>query len=217
MMKSNEVHAALGPFLGFRRRRMERFLKRFPLTPETTLVDLGGRPEFWREVDPMPAITLVNIERGIERKPRPAGMELLVASALEVPLPDQSFDIAFSNSVIEHVGTWENQQRFAAEVRRLGRSFWVQTPAKEFPVEPHYIAPFIHWMPRGVQRKLLRNATVWGWGERPSPQLVEEKLDEIRLLTRREVERLFPDCEIIVERFMGIPKSYIAYRRASAA
>ena len=216
-MKSHQVHETLVPLFGFRERRMQRFLELFPLTPETTLVDLGGRPEFWRSVDPLPAITLVNIEAGIERKPRPGGMELLVASALDVPLPNQSFDIAFSNSVIEHVGTWENQQRFASELRRLGRSIWVQTPAKEFPVEPHYVAPFIHWMPRGAQRRLLRNFTVWGWGERPSPQAVEAKLDEIRLLTRGEVVRLFPDCEIVVERFMGIPKSYTAYRRASAA
>lgn len=216
-MKSHQIHEALGPVFGFRQKRMQRFLDRFPLTPQTTLVDLGGRPEFWRSVTPMPAITLVNIEQGIDRKPRPPGMQLLMASALEVPLPDQSFDIAFSNSVIEHVGTWENQQRFASELRRLGRGFWMQTPAKEFPVEPHYVAPFIHWMPRGVQRRLLRNATPWGWGERPSPEQVEAKLDEIRLLTGREVRQLFPDCEMIVERFMGMPKSYIVFRRAGAA
>ncbi len=57
--------------------------------------------------------------------------------------------VVFSNSVIEHVGTWEDQQAFAAEVRRVGRRLWV--PAYECPIEPHYLAPLVHYLPKEVQ------------------------------------------------------------------
>jgi hypothetical protein len=56
-------------------------------------------------------------------------------------MSDQEYDIAFSNSVIEHVGDWERQAAFASEIRRVGKNLWIQTPAKECPIEPHYLAP----------------------------------------------------------------------------
>ena len=60
---------------------------------------------------------------------------------------DASFDIAFSNSVIEHLSTFENQARMAAEVRRVARAYWVQTPNFWFPIEPHFLVPAWHWLP----------------------------------------------------------------------
>lgn len=131
-----------------------------------------------------------------------------------MPFADRSFELLHSNSVIEHVGTWERQQAFAAEARRVGRTLWVQTPAREFLVEPHLLAPFVHWLPRGWQRRLIRNGTIWGLMTRPTPQQVGEFLNEVRLLTRGEMQQLFPDCRILTERFLGMSKSYIAIRQS---
>ena len=126
---------------------------------------------------------------------------------------DKAFDIGYSNSVIEHLGTFENQRRFASEVSRVARGVWVQTPAKAFFIEPHYLAPFVHWLPKSVRRRLIRWFTIWGLVTKPGPQQVDEILAEIRLLTRREMADLFPDCEIVTERFFFWPKAYVAVRR----
>jgi len=58
---------------------------------------------------------------------------------------DREFDIAYSNSVIEHLSAYKNQQKFANEMRRVGQKVWCQTPARWFFIEPHYITPFIHF------------------------------------------------------------------------
>ena len=138
--------------------------------------------------------------------------ELVVGDGCALPYADMSFDIVFSNSVIEHVGSWERQQAFAAEARRVGRRLWVQTPAREFFIEPHLITPFFHWLPYVWKRRLMRNFTGRGLIERPEMPSVDAFLAEVRLLTFDEMRALFPDCTILRERFLGCTKSYIAVR-----
>jgi hypothetical protein len=125
---------------------------------------------------------------------------------------DESFDIAYSNSVIEHVGSWENQQRFAAEVRRIAPRYYVQTPYRYFFVEPHLITPFIHFLPKTIARRLHRNFTVHGLITRPNQDWIDRFHAETRLLTVTEMKRLFPDAIILRERFLGMTKSIIAMR-----
>jgi hypothetical protein len=127
--------------------------------------------------------------------------------------PDQSYDIAFSNSVIEHLSTLDRQRAFASEILRVGKRVWVQTPAYECPIEPHFLTPFIHWLPNKLQKQLARHLSVWGLVNRPSSKQVHEMVNTTRLLNKQEFCILFPGCEIITERLLGIfPKSYIAVR-----
>ena len=111
--------------------------------------------------------------------------------------------------MIEHVGTWEKQQLFAREVRRVARNLWVQTPARSFPLEAHLLAPYIQYLPKSAQHRIVR------WTPRGilQPHVVHEIIDEVRLLTCREMKQLFPDCLILKERVLGLTKSYIAVRR----
>lgn len=120
----------------------------------------------------------------------------IVGDATALDHPDRSFDLAFSNSVIEHLFTWENQQRMADEVRRVARAYWVQTPNYWFPVEPHYLIPGWQWLPLGARERMLRGAR------------------EIRLLRRGELARLFPDASLLPERVGGLVKSWTATRAA---
>lgn len=208
----HSIYAWISP--KFRRRRMRWF--RAVIQPGATerLLDLGGHPHFWAGSGLPTRITLLNV--GFPPA-LPAGFPefaFIAGDACALPFADHAFEIAFSNSVIEHVGPWERQQAFANEARRVARKLWVQTPAREFFIEPHLIAPFVHWLPRNLQRQLIRNCTLHGWLTRPGLAEVEKFLAEVRLLTRPEMERLFPDCEILTERFFGLPKSHIAVRRS---
>ena len=81
-------------------------------------------------------------------------------------------------------------------------------------VEPHYLAPFIHWFPKHWQKRLIRWCTVYGWIQRPSSEDIAEMVTSIRLLKKSEVKALFLDCELLVETLWGVfPKSYIAVRK----
>lgn len=178
------------------------------------MLDVGGYPWFWKEFALPNPITLVNLEFPPGLQESFPGFTYLAGDGCHLPFGDKAFSVLFSNSVIEHVGTWARQQQFASEARRVGRRLWVQTPAREFFVEPHLLAPFIHWLPASWQRRLIRHGTVWGWLTRPTPAQVNRFLSEVRLLGRDEMRALFPDCEILTERLLGLPKSYIAVRRS---
>ena len=120
------------------------------------------------------------------------------------------------NSVIEHVGDAASQRRFAREIARVGRAFWVQTPNRWFPVEQHLLTPLVHWLPRRWQRAVVRRGTVWSALTHPTPDrrefYLEHFLRDVRLLGFRELRSLFPGARIIRERFLGITKSLIAVR-----
>jgi len=196
-------------FIHFRRQRMNRFYALFAPSPETRVLDIGGTAQTWSsesEIRGQFPVTLINIRKyGQIRDSRFTSAE---GDATHLPFADNAFDIAFSNSVIEHVSSWEKQQAFAREARRMARKLWIQTPARSFPIEAHLLAPFIQYLPRSVQHRIVR------WTPRGllQPEVVHEIVDEVRLLTYREVKQLFPDCLILKERVLGLTKSYIAIR-----
>jgi Methyltransferase domain len=203
----------------FRPRRMRRFLRLFEPSRETRILDVGGLPICWQGVPCDAQITLLNLYAldDYDRSFMTSNQSTVVGDGTCLDYEDQSFDIVFSNSVIEHVGTMARQTQFAAEAKRVGKGHWIQTPAREFFLEPHYFGPFIHWFPRDVQRRLLRNFTLWGLLGRPTPEHISLVLAELRLLTRTEFRGLFPDCEVWIERFLGMPKSYTAYKLPETA
>lgn len=210
-MNIHAIYRRISPH--FRRRRLEWFRRSVGLAPAETILDVGGVPEFWADSGLGNPLTLLNLDFPAALAAQHPGYRLISGDGCRLPAADREFDVVFSNSVIEHVGTWDRQQAFAAEARRAGRKLWVQTPAQEFFIEPHLLAPFIHWLPVGWRRRLIRNGTVWGWLTRPGPAEVEGFLAEVRLLSRAEMAQLFPDCEILTERFLGMAKSHIAVRR----
>jgi hypothetical protein len=201
--------------LRFRRRRLERFMREFGVTPRTTVLDIGGAAGFWRLVGNPPRVTLLNMPRAAEETE--GGERRVAGSALALPFRDGAFDIVFSNSVIEHVGGESNQRRFAEEAVRVGRGYWIQTPNRWFPVEQHLLTPFIHWLPASCQRALVPRATVWGAFARvPHDRreyFLRHYLDEVRLLDAAELMRLFPGAGLIRERAGVWTKSLIAYRK----
>lgn len=200
----------------FRRRRLERFRRVFPPAACRTVVDFGGSTYHWERLDYPGEVTIVNRDaeelRQTEATPRRV-YRFVVADATSTGLGDRSADLAFSNSVIEHVGDLADQRRFASEMLRVGRGVWCQTPNRRFFFETHLMAAFVHYLPLEWQVRLVRNFTLWGWMHRPTRDQARAYLAITRLLTRREMAELFPGCEILTERFFGLAKSFIALRR----
>jgi hypothetical protein len=192
---------------------MRAFVKMFGVDETTNIVDVGGYEFNWSLIPQSPKVTFVNLEdeeweKGRFRKVKGDGRHLQLA--------DRSFDIAYSNSVIEHVGSWDDQMAFAGEIRRIAPRYYVQTPNKWFFVEPHLIAPWVHFLPKRILRRLVRRFTIWGLVTRPDQAKVDNFLSSIRLLDKRDMQRLFPDANIIEEKFCGMTKSLVAVLRDAA-
>ena len=66
------------------------------------------------------------------------------ADGCNLPFPSKSFDLVFSNAVIEHVGDKQAQLRFIQEHDRVGSSFILTTPNRLFPIESHTQVLFKH-------------------------------------------------------------------------
>lgn len=202
----------------WRGKRMKLFVKRIRPRPGIKVLDVGGFIDFWRDF-PIQNIEVVclNNELVFRQKTITLGgankISTVYGNALNLPYPDRFFSVGFSNSVIEHLGSWDRQKTFAREILRVGEKIWVQTPAYECPFEPHFLAPFFHWLPKKWRLRLARNFTCWGLLHRPTLQSAQDMVQEVRLLRKSEFRQLFPYCEIITERlFFVFPKSYIAVR-----
>ena len=195
---------------------MRAFLDQFPVEAGMRILDVGGTALNWMLVDQAAEVVLLNIEVPDDVSDLPSHIRYVAGDGTRLQFEDGEFDICFSNSTIEHVHTLERQHNFASEMLRVGRGIWLQTPARSFPFEPHWLGLFIHWLPERWQRRLARNFTLWGIVNRPDQQQVDALIDEYRLMSHPEMVALFPGCEIRKERFLGLTKSYIAVRPLAA-
>ncbi len=198
----------------FRRRRMGRFVRACGVSGATRVLDVGGTPGNWELLSVRPRLTLLNTPRAREKAP--AGVDWVSGDGCLLPFADGSFDIVFSNSVIEHVGSEERQRAFAREAARVGVHYWIQTPNRRFPIELHLLTPLVHFLPKRWQRRLIPRFTIWALLTRPSPDqrefYVEHFLNEVRLLDGAALGGLFPGARILRERFLGLSKALIATR-----
>ena len=178
------------------------------------ILDIGGTQEFWSLMtagDPGDVrVTLLNIEHQHVSSSR---FVSAVGDARSMPqYQNKSFDVVFSNSVIEHVGSYDEQRRMAKEVERVAKRYFVQTPNKRFPLEPHFLFPFFQYLPSGVRAQMVHRFDV-GWYKRiPSIEKAKEEVDSIQLLTKRKFADLFPEATIYEEKILGLTKSFVAYR-----
>jgi SAM-dependent methyltransferase len=176
-----------------RARRHERFFALTGLQPGMRVVDVGCGALGLRGLEPALDITGVDLVA----RPEYAGPFVQADAAQRLPFDDAAFDLAYSSSVVEHVEP-ERRAAFAAEVRRVARGWFVQTPAWSFPIEPHALLPFAHWLAPTLRRPYWRLGAAGSW-------------EDIHLLRRAELAALFGE-PILAERFGGLVKSWIALR-----
>ncbi len=199
---------------GFRQRRIAWFIQLFQPDENTRILDVGGFHTDWEGVVPIASrVTLLNLYH-VPTASLPARFTLEVGDARQLAHANGSFDIAYSNSVIEHLRTFADQKRFAAEIRRVGREIFVQTPNRWFFIESHFLTVFVHYLPWCLAQKIIRYCSIRALFRAGDNVDLKQLAAELRLLDYREMQKLFPDCEIHREKWLGFTKSLIAVRRA---
>jgi SAM-dependent methyltransferase len=181
---------------GARRRRHEQFFAMCGLTAGARVLDVGCGALGLRALEPELDITGVDLAE----RPDYPGPFVRADAAAGLPFADREFDLVYSSSVIEHVPS-ARRAAFAAEVRRVGRGWFVQTPALSFPIEPHSLLPGAHWLPTGLRRLYWRLGAAGEW-------------EDISLLSRRELETLFGPAR--AERIGPLVKSWVCVHGPSA-
>jgi hypothetical protein len=174
-----------------------------------SLLDVGGDAgitgEFLRLYSAFKNVTVTNISMPphLKAPKMSSGPDIVIGDGCSLPLGNKSYDWVFSNAVIEHVGGWERQKLFANEIRRVARKgYFITTPNRYFPIEPHTYLPFYHFLPPAVQRKMIHLAPAWVHDYASS--------QEIDLLSPKQVRELFPEAQIIKVGFPMVPNSLIA-------
>jgi SAM-dependent methyltransferase len=189
----------------WRENRYERFLELCRVSPGERILDVGagagGALERFNRTNEIVAVDLSPLSSAwLEQD----NVTVQVADATELPFGDREFPLAFSSSVIEHIPK-ELQPAFATEIRRVSERYYVQTPNRWFPIEPHYQFPFFQFFPERLQRWLNSRFTL-GWRKKGS-------WEEANLLSASDLSRLFPDGEIHREKLFGLTKSLMVVRR----
>lgn len=177
------------------------------------ILDVGGTQRYWEVmgfVDRSDChITLLNLTQPEVNCDNFTGM---AGDATDLSrIGDNEFDIVFSNSVIEHLGDYNRQKLMAEEIQRVGKRYFVQTPNFFFPIEPHFLFPFFHWLPVSARAFLLTKFNL-GWRKKePDLSAARASVESIRLLSKRELLALFPQATLYRERFLGLTKSFVVY------
>jgi SAM-dependent methyltransferase len=176
-----------------RRRKLALFLETMRPGPETRVVDVGvgdtpfgtepgvaATHNFFEALYPWPeqitAVSDVPLPNFAQAFP---SIRTVVANGLDLPFADDEFDIAFSNAVVEHVGSRDEQGRFVAELCRVAPRVFVSTPNRWFPVETHTLVPLVHWLPRRHADRTMHTLRRRNW-------------NRVELLSKGELLALFP-------------------------
>lgn len=199
----------------FRNKRFQFFenqFKAFDQMGKVRILDIGGTESFWvnrgyhnnKNVE----ITILNLFKTETKYSNFIGYMGDACNLSE--FNKNHFDLVFSNSVIEHLFTYENQEKMAKEVLRVGKNYFIQTPNKYFFVEPHYLLPFFQFLPKGF-RKFILTKTPLSRGKKRTPDSAQNSLDEIQLLSLKQMKHLFPGGKVYKEKFLGMNKSFTSY------
>lgn len=167
-----------------------------------SLLDLGGGEGFAGEFEPLfsPCARLVRVNldpHAVKSGGRPG----TVADARRLPFKDGAFEWVFSNAMLEHVGSFEDQRTVAEEIRRVARrGYFVATPNRYFPIEPHTLTPGYQFLPELLKKRLIRFTPGY-----------MKSYERVVLLSRSQMRALFPEATVAGSGAPLLPTSLIAY------
>jgi len=200
-----------------RARKLELFNQIMKPVKEMKLLDVGAQinPNGHKEhqlIDTYPwkhnfAVVNISQEHITVIKKRYSEVEAVVCDACELPWDDKSFDVVFSNAVIEHLGSFERQKKMAVEIMRVGKRWFVTTPNRWFPFEFHMRLPLVTWLPGD---SYLRIGHIISYNHIRGTYMFGAKRDDLRLMSASELQECFPGSKIIKQRVTFMAETLIA-------
>lgn len=184
------------------------------------ILDIGGTEAYWRIVpedffaDFRIRVTLLNLSPPTSPEPDERFIVRTgdAAGDLWSEIDPSAYHLLHSNSVIEHVGNWARMVRFAENIKAFSGDYFVQTPNFWFPIEPHFMTPFFHWLPKPVRVSLVQNMSLGNWERAANVRRAVEIVESSDLLSESMFSELFGDAEIHKEKALFLTKSLIAIR-----
>lgn len=198
-----------------RRRRFYLFLQHAPRARPLRVLDVGGTWAYWASM-PWAYLTPGTIEL-LNQFPQdvPPPFTAVVGDARDLSrYPDEAFDFVLSHSVIGHVGSFEDQERMAHELLRVGRCIVLQTPNQDFPIDWRTLVPAFHWLPLTWQAWCLTYSRVGAYPRAATPGDAWAQATHVRNLRKSELQQLFPGATIHHERVCGWTKSFVVTTEA---
>jgi len=194
-----------------RQKMFDRLMLDVRPTFSTRVLDVGvtsnrrKESNFFERLYPYPSqITAVGLEDAYFLEDDHPGLTYVKADGLNLPFPDQSFDLVVSFAVIEHAGRRSQQKAFLEELCRVGKSVYLTTPNRWFPVEFHTVMPLVHWLPPKWFRFILNLL-----GKR-----FYAKEENLNLLSAKDLMELFPPayhCASSHHRIFGLVSNLVVY------
>ncbi len=207
----------------FRLRRVEPLLEMiqsvYQQHGQVTIIDVGGTRQYWN-ILPLDyfeqyniSVTLVNFPGTVTLKDDKHFVFIETDGTDLANFADQAFHIGHSNSVVEHVGDWDRMVRFAEEISRVSQKLFVQTPNYWFPIEPHCMTPFFHWLPKPLRVWLVLHFKLGHWPKATTVSEAVRTVESARLLDKKMYQALFEHSDIVTERFFLLPKSFVVIKK----
>ena len=171
------------------------------VTPDRTLPESNFLESLYPYKD---HLVVTSIEDASHLEQEYPGIRFVRTEKLDLPFADKSFDIVFCSAVLEHVGDYDQQKLFVAELFRVSERFFIITPNRHFPMEVHTLIPFLHWLPLSSYRAILRALGMEFWS----------RSENLNLLTPRSLKKIIAaaQCARIKNMFLlGFPSNLIAY------
>lgn len=200
----------------FREKRFKFFislLEKVKSDKPIQILDIGGTEIYWERMNFTDneniIVTLLNLEKVPTKKDNFISIK---GDACDLSsIKDKQFDIVFSNSVIEHLYTFDNQKKMATEIMRVGKAYYVQTPNYYFPIEPHWLFPFFQFFPFKIKVFLTKNYNLGHYKKSVSKEAAIKRVSEVKLLKQKQMKELFPTGKVYREVLFGLVKSITMY------
>ncbi len=176
------------------------------------ILDVGGTQLFWEvrgfHNDKDFQITILNLHK---EESSYKNIDSVIGNACDLSeFMENEFDVVFSNSVIEHLYSYENQVLMAKETVRVGKYHFIQTPNRYFLIEPHFLLPLFQFFPQTIKLFILTK-TKLSKGRKMDRELATNRIKELRLLSISELRKIYPNSSIYKEKFFGMNKSFVIH------